>query len=1059
MVGQTEAALSESSQRDLHSQPPISCVVDWNSITTLVDPSADSVAKLPDFGYLIGGASGLFLLSVADNGKFEVVPVDPPITGAVHEIAEIPGVGDFIDSEKGSFLAQAIDGQIALTRIENVLGFLGVTATQPLDSSSSLILSAHDLFWRRRTDTGASFEFIKSLEGEVRLFGLSGQGVFVASALDKKSPSISVAYAKNGAINLTYISPFPVGENRWGAQPIPGIGILLGPLSDNSSLLFASVDKSGAVRSFQVTGATGRPLGWWVQEGTGGILFAAERGFFTADPVEETVTINRRQIPGLEPPFRSAVGLPGVGVLIGTESGLSLVRISPNALPAVEHIALTQTVGPMFSLTGIGALVSVPTVTNGFVDGINVSTFLVHPVGEALSVEKMSDLSELKLLSPLGEFAGLGYWTRKWEYYGSGFGGFDPRSGFSRGHVTVLPTTPWRLARVEPKDRNSLNGSSIDKRRDINVVLEVEHVCAATLQPQFLKVIVTSPDGKTLANPVGLVTLTGHTAEIPTLVKVDRPGLWRFQVIARVNGKYVDVGNSQTLNFTNPNSWAQLAGYGSAVGVFILFLLNTTLFVAARRSPWAWRIATADTLGTLPFRIVIGVLSSFKFAQIWVLDLYYQRQRLLIGIPEPFLPLPVTGSDGHFLTDYLVAPPWDRKRLWVQGNSGMGKTALIRSIINLHFRSNSTAFEAFAHWGCIVVAFAARDYATGGEDKHEPDWVVFAVKATLARQGLTFEDERLLRRVLLSGVIGVVIDGLHEAGRSNSVEAFAQSYASASIVVTSQEPGTASFQTVNLPNTMRDYSKELLQLLIGDGIASQTVYDRVESSGLLRTISSGYDLRLISDLTKDNPATAILPRDRPALYAAVLSAGWPDASEEVVSEQMAQVAAAAWRLVSERGPHEDKRRIRPGIDLPADLLNALADAPERSRKPVRLVSRLRVDFEFVHDQMHAYLAARWFAQSEFSMDELEELLRTSTIWKHSKTERQSLWGFVAALLSDGDLIELWRRIDDQDEWDVLRRELKAAAARRTSLHLPATLFVPEGSPKPVAGQVGDDVAG
>ena len=41
-----------------------------------------------------------------------------------------------------------------------------------------------------------------------------------------------------------------------------------------------------------------------------------------------------------------------------------------------------------------------------------------------------------------------------------------------------------------------------------------------------------------------------------------------------------------------------------------------------------------------------------------------------------------------------------------------------------------------------------------------------------------------------------------------------------------------------------------------------------------------------------------------------------------------------------------------------------------------------------------------------------------------------LWRFAAAMLDNGRLTALWARIEDKEEWDVLRRALKAEAEQR-----------------------------
>jgi len=117
--------------------------------------------------------------------------------------------------------------------------------------------------------------------------------------------------------------------------------------------------------------------------------------------------------------------------------------------------------------------------------------------------------------------------------------------------------------------------------------------------------------------------------------------------------------------------------------------------------------------------------------------------------------------------------------------------------------------------------------------------------------------------------------------------------------------------------------------------------------------------------------------------------------------------------------------------LPASLLQALADAPEKDGRSVRLVRRVGANmFEFVHDQMHAYLAARWFAQDGFAVGDLEKMVAGSTIWTQAPDARRALWGFTATLLDDERLMELWARVEEKEEWDVLRRALKAEAERR-----------------------------
>jgi hypothetical protein len=226
------------------------------------------------------------------------------------------------------------------------------------------------------------------------------------------------------------------------------------------------------------------------------------------------------------------------------------------------------------------------------------------------------------------------------------------------------------------------------------------------------------------------------------------------------------------------------------------------------------------------------------------------------------------------------------------------------------------------------------------------------------------------------------------------------------------------------------FTSDLLRLYLKPELA-EVIDARIERSGLKGAIRSGYDVMLIVDLARADPSGVELPTNRMGLYAAVIRAGWPDAPEDLRKEQQSQLAAAAWHMVSERKPNEDMRRLKPDVDLPADLLIALADAFEMEGKPMRLVRRVGDGaFEFVHDQMHAYLAARWFAQDGLSIKELEKMVSASTIWTQTSDARRTLWGFAAGLLEDDRLTALMARVEDNEDWDSLRRALKAEKERR-----------------------------
>jgi hypothetical protein len=356
----------------------------------------------------------------------------------------------------------------------------------------------------------------------------------------------------------------------------------------------------------------------------------------------------------------------------------------------------------------------------------------------------------------------------------------------------------------------------------------------------------------------------------------------------------------------------------------------------------------------------------------------------------------------------------------------MGKTALIGNLTNMHFGAATSAFAAYRRHGYLLLPIVARQFAeAGGEDKRDPAWLIGCIRAVLSSNGLIFESDALLRAILHKGTLAIAIDGLNEVARDRSVEAFADTFKNTSILVTSQDEGGGRFQTWRLPADIGEYTEQLLCIYLGEQ-KGKTVFVRIQACGLSAYLQSGYDVRLVVDLTRDDPENSPLPTDRLGLYGSIVNAAWPQGAQSQRRMQEAQLEAAAWKLVSEKEPYEDKRRLKPDVDLPRQLLTTLANA-QQSGCSVRLVRSIGQDFEFVHDQMNLYQAARWFAGQGRSISEIRQLISASKIWKDTKDAQRTLWGFVASMLSHEMIKSLWGEIRDEEPWDTLRRALEGVA--------------------------------
>jgi hypothetical protein len=953
--------------------------------------------NLTDGGTLIGSDQGVLIARI-QNDAITVRLASDTETGAVHSMLDLPDGGILIGAENGLFLARVEHGVITINRAPN-------SDTGPVNTLRNLHGG-----WVLVYSNNGSF-IARTANGELDVkpaVDSTKTGYFLTKSADLPDGDALIWAEKglfeprdvNGALIFDFVGGVDTGQVTETFVLFDNDllisatkGLFIAHITDDAITVYRAHNaEAGSVREI-------RDLS------NGDVLLVAEKGLFVARKGKEAVAID--QLDSSE--IRNVDGifdLDAGQMLVDADKGFFVLRVVNGAERLNRISDLDILWRDVFRIPGGGLLF----VTDN-------ELFVAHIENDEASFVKVG--GELR-----GQYV---YKTLNWP-------GDAKVLLNTSGGLFVSILRPLLDARVKIPDRKNLDGSVTDPKRALSVTFTINHPCASIADKLDLKVRVTAPNRKPVEIPEQSVVPGSSIAELTIPLRIDTAGQWLFQLISTANGMERAVGDVQKLDFVSSSTvesivqqWWKVLGVSLGI---LLALANTTLFAIARYSPQAWRLATDDGWATWSLRFAILLLSHFPKAQLWIIDLYFRHVRSSLREPRPFLPLPLTTTGRFELSTEALAPPWKGQRLWVQGGSGMGKTALFRNIAESHFRDHETAFAAYAKWRCILVPFAARDFAGSGEDKDDPAWVVDAVRATLSSEGLTFASDTLLTRFLESGTIAVAIDGLNEVDRTRAVAAFSRMFSEAPMLVTSQQPGNDRFTTWRLPTDIRDFTSDLLRLYLTPEL-SEAVIKRISASGLKDTLRSGYDVRLIIDLARADLHLRSLPDDRMGLYAAVIEAGWPDVAVDARREQQNLTAAAAWRMVSERKPNEDIRRLKADIDLPADLLTALADAPEKDNRPVRLIRRVGGNgFEFVHDQMHSYLAARWFTQAGLSVGELERMVAGSTIWTQAPDARRTLWGFVAALLDNERLIALWRSIVDKEDWDVLRRALKNEAERR-----------------------------
>jgi hypothetical protein len=327
--------------------------------------------------------------------------------------------------------------------------------------------------------------------------------------------------------------------------------------------------------------------------------------------------------------------------------------------------------------------------------------------------------------------------------------------------------------------------------------------------------------------------------------------------------------------------------------------------------------------------------------------------------------------------------------------------------------------SSFERLRCIPIIVPLREYrGVPVEPGHPEDWVASATQMAVSAFGVTFEDQGLFRAMIKSGAFLLVLDGANEVERENEIELFARSAPAARILVTSQVPGSDYFINWHLPYTITEEVEPLLCLFLG-AETGKAIYARIKATPLLSAIRSGYDVRLIADLVERRGPDVALPPGRLGLYELILATIQMPDNSKFPEERLCKAAWEIWRV-------DGGRKLEVGKHLDKELLAPLV---REGQKVLRTLDAQH--FEFRHDQMRSYLAARWPAQYEVNPISLFE--KEVDIWRISPEEQEGVWSafaeiFAAKRLEEAKALLEWstRHLERAILQHALQRVLKQA---------------------------------
>jgi len=460
-----------------------------------------------------------------------------------------------------------------------------------------------------------------------------------------------------------------------------------------------------------------------------------------------------------------------------------------------------------------------------------------------------------------------------------------------------------------------------------------------------------------------------------------------------------------------PLDWAALAAtVGLVIGLLYL-LLSFGALLAAR-----WHERTLEFLSDPLLSKVVGwphlFLRFSKPLQIWVLEPWFAAvQRREANEPDlTFFPIQACAGDGeHLAATDLIQQLRAGGRLWLQGNSGMGKSKLANVWQAQFLKEAKSLRHGVKLRGFVLVTVPLRRYANiDMRPGLEEEWVIEATHARLRESGMVMH-RWLVESMLRTGTFALILDGMNEVDRSRSLEAFALAFPTVPLLVTSQTDGCEPFENWALPVDTSHYFEGLLELWMG-GQRGGELAERLRESGLAAELRSGYDLRVVVDIASRNHYVPQFPATRTALYSALLEF----ASASDVDRR--SIRALGWHMFLTGQRQKTEEQLKEAIGP-----RAFAALTAERAWVMRPVGGM---YEFRHDLLLAYLAASWLIED--APDALRALAGVC-VFQCDKASQTELWEFVAELLpSEEAIARLWTF----SIFDPERALLQAALLRR-----------------------------
>ncbi|MBD0678664.1 hypothetical protein [Pseudomonas sp. PSB11] len=723
-----------------------------------------------------------------------------------------------------------------------------------------------------------------------------------------------------------------------------------------------------------------------------GIIIAAANGFFLFDKALGKIVLADGEKIGHVYVMHD---LPETnGILIGAEKGLFRFDIASTKVVSVGG-ANTGTVYEAHDLPGRNGLLI--GASNGWFQ-LDTSSLEVVPAGgertgPVFAIDKLPESDTMLVGAQNGLYK-------------------IPSLPLSKASVVPISKTPF-LKDVAQVVNLRISHPCASQSNELGLILSVSRNGVEQKTEQWGEI-----------NRIKKTEMMPESAEVTSTVTFKEIGDWQLQLFQAKGAVGTPVRISvrgQTWIEYFMSVWPQLMFMLSAIYI-ILFL---ALLAFSHYSLTVFRMLTDPAWGAKLLTWPFFLLRHVPAMQRWMLEPWFQnvRRTLLAAEAPPFLDPPVRNAKGEMLTSSaLLSELTSRKRVWLHGRIGMGKSAIFMSWARAYYcdPENTTLADIVRKYGFILVMLPVRDYAMiQPPDSGNPEsWVIEVISRRFKQFGLPLGDATLLTAMLRAGHIAIALDGTNEADCNQAITSFGSQYPQVKIVATSQSDAQENWSTWYLPKTISEQRTGLLTLWFKSIESGRALDERLASEGNVEIVS-GYDLRLLFELMESDPSRTPIPDGRIGLYCAVLSKatrGDGDQLDLVPLRQLAvQMIVEGRRAFSA----EEGDALGDGV---TDILSK--DSP-------RAIRKARKSWEFRHDQMRAFLAACSLAEDSPTMKQLISRVEEGGMFRLRRDDQEALWGFLADLLSDKNLRALWIYAQSEpEERGLLQGALQRIADQR-----------------------------